>query len=275
MRIRFLILCACVLFGSGAPLRADTVVLVDGNRFENVRVLFYDDRVNLIFADSTLLSFREAEVRSVLNASVSWQPGVGDEEFERLAKEKIAALNERIREEERARAERERELSRRSLLLSIFLPGLGQFYSGRPGRGLFFSASSLALLGRSFVAYQKQGQEREVYAEQLTPALYTLTGAFLGGSLEAAAAANLFYFDIRRAQLQEADTNLRQSVLLLGVLWFFNVVEAYFFPESPDDEDYQFGDETALEFDLLYDAAPQLHSRNSDRQFSFRLQARF
>lgn len=255
-----------------APARADTVVLVDGNRFENVRVLFHDNRVNVIFFDSSILTYEESEVASIANAPVTWDPGVSVEEFERRSREQLAAINDRIQEQEKLRAEREQELSRQALFRSAFVPGLGQFYSDHYVRGVLFAGGALYLAGRIFTAGQARSQARVAYADRTTPLILTLGAAFYGRSLEAAAAANLLYFDARRNEVVRTEDDISRNAMLLGILWFVNALEAYWFPKNPDDEEFRPGVSTGFRFDVQYFSGSSGDSKHTlDERYAFRL----
>lgn len=220
----FLILSASIM-----PLSADTVDFVDGNRIENVRVLFLGGRVNLIFEGGAIQVYREEQIARIHNVSVNWEVGVDEAEFEREARERIVKTQEQIRTRERQRLEREGQERRFVLYLSLAFPGLGQLVNGSDVRGIFFASSAVAF-GAGVAGAQKRVRKAILsYESRLLPYSIATLGAPHG--LLSVYILEDLHFRSRSAVIRE-NRKVRDGLGIgLAVIWILSAVDAYFFAD--------------------------------------------
>lgn len=228
-------ICATLAFSlasSSAGLDADTVEFVDGNRAENVRVLLYGGRVNLIFEGGAIQVYREEQIARIANSPVSWTTGMDEAHFEREARLRIFKLQSEIRERERARIEREAAERRYGLYLSLAFPGLGQFARGSPIRGSIYGGLAIGLGGAIVNANEQRQEALLAYEDVGLPLLNVYVNARNGGFFTYV--VQNVYFRERFAAFREARDTYDRLWLGLILLWAWNAVDAYFF-QSPQE----------------------------------------
>ncbi|MCR9142208.1 MAG: hypothetical protein NXI24_08145 [bacterium] len=223
--------CALLFVTAAAgPLAADRVSFRDGNYVDNVRVLLFGGRVNLVFEDGSIQVYREDQIDRIENRSVSWIAEIDEEDFEREARLRIFKLQESIRERERARLEAKARERRSTLYYSLAFPGLGQFVDGSPVRGSLFSvaaaALSVSLVGAHADRHEAQRDYEDIGRPFLNIVALAQAGPFLSYFYQER------YFRERFAAFREArDTYDSLWGALLGI-WLISAIDAYFFSET-------------------------------------------
>ncbi len=228
------IVCCCAFCCVTAPLTADTVFFTDGNRVENVRVLFAYSRVNLIFEDGSVQSYRESKIARIVNAPVAWDSQADKEEFERRARRKIAELVERIESEQWDAVAKIETLGVRALGRSALIPGWGQWYLGDRLRGSAYFLGAAFGMHRVYSDRQALLRARDEYNDLTLPALLTGVTAGPGTPSEFTLLANTLYFSGRRDDLAAAASRDRQNLGVLLVFWLWNAADAYIFRGGDD-----------------------------------------
>ncbi|MCR9142213.1 MAG: hypothetical protein NXI24_08170 [bacterium] len=214
-------------FAFAASLHADTVVLKNGNRISNVRVMFQADRVNLIRADGGLQSYTRDRVRDVLREPVNWDPGIGDEEFERAMSERVNALVRRIRDEERRRANLSRDIYLGAFGRALVLPGWYQWkYRGWKNGTVYFA--TLGFFGGLF-AYTRSRYDgaRAAYSEIQAPLGAILALSNTETPVDAFIPYNYSEFQSRRRNLDRAATHVNVVGALIALTWMVNIFDAF------------------------------------------------
>ena len=113
------------------PLMPDTVILDDGNRIENVRVIYQSGRVNLIRADGGIQSYAESAVRAVQRAPVQWRLEMSEVEFSRRMAVRVSEVIARIQAEEELRRTRHRDAVLSAAAREAILPGWSRWKHGQ------------------------------------------------------------------------------------------------------------------------------------------------
>ena len=130
------------MVGYASMLRADVVILKDGNRIENVRVIYQADRVNAIRSDGGIQSHVLSKVQNVIPGAVNWDPGMSEADFQNAMQKRIDELVARIRTEERRRANLKRDIYLGAVGRAITLPGWYQSEFEGSSRGFVYLAGT-------------------------------------------------------------------------------------------------------------------------------------
>ena len=222
-----------LLFGAIlAPLqvaRADTVYFQDGNRIQNVRVLFQGGLVNLIFEDGAIQIHREDQIQSIQNLSVTWGFEEDPLEFERQARTRIAAMQGELRARERERLEREAAERRAGLYFSLAFPGLGQAYRGSYAKAAVFVAGAGFCAVQLGMALENRTRAMTAYDDPIYPMWFALSSTVFG--FLPAYSVQSVYFQARIDAVEDTTQRANAAGIGLVALWVASAIDAYFFSD--------------------------------------------
>lgn len=237
----------------GGSARADTLTLVNGERVEDVRVLFQDTFIHAVDRNGMVQSFQESRVRSVINAPVSWERRANDADFLRQARDRIARIQEEIRAEERLRLNKEEALRNRTVGRSV-IPGWGQLYNGHYLRAAIFFGGSLYFAGRYAGEYQRYVGAQRDYDDWTLPVLTAFVSTNVFRTPQAGPLLGYVYFNERKRRIQDIRHAGHRQLLSLGAVYALNLLDALFLHSSLEDFEERFGEVRVVRGRVYFDA---------------------
>ncbi len=235
-------------------LAADTVLLEDGNRIENVRVIRQAARINVVHRDGNVQSYLPGQVHSVERLPVSWEPTEAEEaeRFEADLQRRAAA------EARRARAAAERIAGQRRLryITTAYLSGLfpgGAFWSqDRYGLALAYHLAGAALLTEYGDAYQDRRRSLRLYEEDRLIVVGTFVGTTVFSAPDRDLSLLVFLQRLRARRSDVISAGLRQerALSLYGVLLLAGSLHAFYFVTRDESGPGTDSGNAALEWSL-------------------------
>lgn len=224
----------CVTPALHPGLFADTVVLVDDNRLENVKVIYQAGRVNVVRPDGGIQSYVKASVRQVIRSPVQWDDGLSEAEFARRMEKRIAEVVERIQSEEQRRFDARRSYIFGAAARAAALPGWHKM-----NRGDFFYGASVAVLALSSLVFAGIGEYRfgkaqAAYDDLSFPASTFFLFSNSAGAIDFYIPLNLSEFQQRRLALNRAADRFNLAVSFAALLWVVNLAEALIFASGAE-----------------------------------------
>lgn len=214
------------MVGYASMLRADVVILKDGNRIENVRVIYQADRVNAIRSDGGIQSHVLSKVQNVIPGAVNWDPGMSEADFQNAMQKRIDELVARIRTEERRRANLKRDIYLGAVGRAITLPGWYQSEFEGSSRGfVYLAGTGLLALVYTFL-HARYTAVRADYDDVTVPFASILVLSNSATPVDVFIPWNYQAFQERRAKLDRAALHVNVAGGLLALVWAINVFDA-------------------------------------------------
>lgn len=223
----FFVACLTILLvPSASSLLADTVVLVDGNRFENVRVVYQAGRVNVIRRDGGIQSFDAATVRTVLRLPVRWNSGMSEAEFVRRMEGRIDEVIARIQVEEQRRLDAHRGYILGAVGRAAVLPGWHKIDRGEVVYGATIAAGALTSLLYFATSQNRYAGAQANYDDLNNPVTTFSLLSNSAGPIDLYIPLNFIEFQKRRSALNQAAARVDLAAVIVGTLWIANLAEA-------------------------------------------------
>lgn len=210
----------------GTPLFGDFVVLKDGNRIDNVKVIYQAGRVNVVRRDGGIQSFETSAVDSVVRVPVRWDPGLSEAEFARRMSARIDEVVTRIQAEEEHRLQQHRAHLLGAGLRAAVWPGWSKMERGDFWYGAGVAAAALGGVAAVAISQARYAEAQARYDDLTLPLINFALFSNSPTPLDAYIPLNLVEFRQRRRRLNSEAQRLDLAIGVTALLWLVNWTEA-------------------------------------------------